>query len=194
MTIPAIKEELDLERMHPIWSAKYQIQQAERELETLEQNEQALAEERLSLIRKSDTEAPGTRSRLEKIEAEILRLHTCQRCEQDQITALTGELPGIRQAAQEKANELEALEERKNLAMIEIEGINGQLASLLNDDLAQELIDLMEARGKLAQEFKGIPWLIADVRSYFHLQPGVKQIEVPKLPGHIRTLIEALSK
>ena len=79
MTIPAIKEELDLERMHPIWSAKYQIQQAERELETLEQNEQALAEERLSLIRKSDTEAPGTRSRLEKIEAEILRLHTCQR-------------------------------------------------------------------------------------------------------------------
>jgi len=194
MTIPAIKEDLDLERMHPIWSAKYQIQQAERELETLEQNEQALAEERLSLIRKSDTEAPGTRSRLEKIEAEILRLQTCQRLEQDQITALTGELPGIRQAAQEKANELEALEERKNLAMIEIEGINGQLASLLNDDLAQELIDLMEARGKLAQEFKGIPWLIADVRSYFHLQPGVQEVDVPKLPGHLRELTEALLK
>ncbi len=194
MTIPAIKEDLDLERMHPIWSAKYQIQQAERELETLEQNEQALAEERLSLIRKSDTEAPGTRSRLEKIEAEILRLQTCQRLEQDQITALTGELPGIRQEAQEKANELEALEERKNLAMIEIEGINGQLASLLNDDLAQELIDLMEARGKLAKEFKGIPWLIADVRSYFHLQPGVQEVDVPKLPEHIRTLIAVLSK
>ena len=194
MTIPAINEELDLERMHPIWSAKYQIQQAERELETLEQNEQALAEERLSLIRKSDTEAPGTRSRLEKIEAEILRLQTCQRLEQDQITALTGELPGIRQAAQEKANELEALEERKNLALIEIEGINGQLASLLNDDLAQELIDLMEARGKLAKEFKGTPWLIADVRSYFHLQPGVQEVDVPKLPKHIRTLIAVLSK
>ncbi len=194
MTIPAINEELDLERMHPIWSAKYQIQQAERELETLEQNEQALAEERLSLIRKSDTEAPGTRSRLEKIEAEILRLQTCQRLEQDQITALTGELPGIRQAAQEKANELEALEERKNLALIEIEGINGQLASLLNADLAQELIDLMEARGKLAKEFKGIPWLIADVRSYFHLQPGIQAVDVPKLPGHIRTLIAVLSK
>ncbi len=194
MTIPAIKEELDLERMHPIWSAKYQIQQAERELETLEQNEQALAEERLSLIRERDTEAPGTRSRLEKIEAEILRLQTCQRLEQDQITALTGELPGIRQAAQEKANELEALEERKNLALIEIEGINGQLASLLNDDLAQELIDLMEARGKLAKEFKGIPWLIADVRSYFHLQPGVQEVDVPKLPGHLRELTEAFLK
>ncbi len=194
MTIPAIKEELDLERMHPIWSAKYHIQQAERELETLEQNEQALAEERLSLIRERDTEAPGPRSRLEKIEAEILRLHTCQRCEQDQITALTGKLPEIRQGAQEKANELEALEERQNLAMIEIEAINGQLASLLNDDLAQELIDLMEARGKLAKEFKGIPWLIADVRSYFHLQPGVQAVDVPKLPGHLRELTEALLK
>ena len=194
MTLAAVKEGFDIENLHPVLSARLQIQSAEKERAALEQSEQALAKERLSLLSGGGTETPYIRSKLEEIEAEILRLQTRQRREQDKIGALKAELPGMRKEAQQKVKELEAHEERLPEASVEIEVINGQLAALVNAELVEELTELIEERNRVVKDFKSLPWLIQSVKSYFHLQPGIQEVEIPKLPEHINDLVGALSK
>ncbi len=100
-TVKEVKEErLDLEQIHPVWSAKYQIQTCETELKKLAETEQALAEERMVILRERDTEAPGTRTRLQDLEREINRLQVRQTRESDKIAALKSELPQLREEAQ----------------------------------------------------------------------------------------------
>jgi len=190
----AVEEELDLEMIHPIWSAKYQIQIAEKELTTLGQTEQALAEERMVILKERDTEAPGIKTRLQDLESEINRLQIRQSREGDKIKSLTDELPELREEAQVQLDKLAALKKRLPEVSLEVESLNAQLASLLNAELVEQLIDLVEKRNEVAKELKGLPFLISNTRSFFHLQPGVEQIDVPKLPGHLRELTEALSK
>jgi len=194
MTIAtATKEEFDLERMHPIWSAKYGIETATTGLKKLAETEEALAEQRLAII-KTGSQAPVDEGKLQNLESEISRLQTRQTREQDKIAALTDELPELREEAQGQLNKLNSLKKQLPKVTSEIEEIDSQLASRLSKELTRELIDLVEKRNRVVKELRGIPFLISDVRSYFHLQPGVEKVDAPKLPEHIRTLIEALSK
>ncbi len=187
-------EELDLEQIHPVWSAKYGIQTCETELKKLAETEEALAEERMTILREKDTEAPGTKTRLEWLESEIGRLQVRQTREGDKIKALTDELPGLRVEAEKQLNELITLEERLPKVAGEIESLDSRLAEILSKELAQRLIDLIGKRNQAVKEFKGLPFLISGVKSYFHLLPGTEQVEVPKLPEHICDLGKALSK
>jgi len=193
-TATAVEEELDLEMIHPIWSAKYGIETCGTELKKLAEIEAAMAEERMTILREKDTEAPGTKTRLENLEREIGRLQTRQTREGDKIKALTDELPELRKEAEAQLDKLAALKKRLPEVSSEIESIDSQLASVLSIELAQQLIDLLEERNEVAKRLKGIPFLISEVKSYFHLQPGVEQIDVPKLSEHICDLGKALSK
>jgi len=195
MTMTAVKEDrLDIEQIHPVLSSTYQIQIAEKELATLGQKEEEIARERLSLLSGGNTEAPQIREKLEGIEAEILRLQTRQRREQDKISALTGELPELRKEAEKQLDKLVELYGRLPKASLEIEGVNAELEALVNEALVEQLTGLIERRNTLVKEYQGIPWLIQNLKSYFHLQPGIQEVEVPKLPEHINDLVGALSK
>jgi len=194
MTIAtATKEEFDIETAHPVWSAKYGIQTATTGLKKLVATEAALAEQRLAII-KTGSQAPVDEERLENLESEINRLQTRQTREQDKIKALTDELPELREEAQAQLDKLTELRKQLPKVTSEIEEIDSRLSEVLSKELTRELIGLVEKRNQAVKELRGIPFLISNVRSYFHLQPGVEQIDVPQLPEHIRTLIEALSK
>jgi len=194
MTLAAVREGFDIEQIHPVFNSTYGIQTAETTLSELAAQETDLRDKRVSILREGDTEAAGTRSKLEQIEAAIHRLEVQQTREGDKIKSLTDELPELRKEAEKQLDKLVALEERLPEVSLAIESVNAQLASLLNSDLVEQLIDLVEKRNEVAKEYRGIPFLIRDVRSFFHLQPGVREVEAPKLPEHITDLVKALSK
>lgn len=103
-------------------------------------------------------------------------------------------VPTLRKEAEKQFNQLIAHEERLPEARLEIEGVNAELAALVNTELVEQLTGLMEKRNTLVKEYRGIPWLIQNLKSYFHLQPGVQGVDVPKVPKHICDLGKALSK
>jgi len=107
---------------------------------------------------------------------------------------LSDELTGLKKEAHAQLDKLTALRKRLPEVTGKIESIDSQLASLLNVEVAERLIGLVEKRNEVAKELKGIPWLISGVRSYFHLEPGVQEVDIPTLPDHLRELREALSK
>ena len=131
---------------------------------------------------------------MQDLESEINRLQVRQSREGDKIKALNDELPELRKEAEKQSDKLVELYGRLPEVSLEIESINAQLASLLNSDLVEQLIVLVEKRNELAKQYRGLPFWIRDVRSFFHLQPGVQEIEIPKLPEHISDLVTALSK
>ena len=115
------KEEFNLEQMHPVFSSKYQIQQAEAELRKLEAEEAAKADERLGLLR--DTPLGYKRS-VQDLETEINSLRVRQEREADKIKLLTDELPELRRQAEEKLSELVRLEGRIEELAAEVKTLN----------------------------------------------------------------------
>jgi len=188
------KEEFNLERLHPVWSAKYQIQTCETELKKLAETEAALAEERMLILRERDTEAPGTKTRLHDLETEITSLRVRQEREADKIKLLTDELPQLRKEAEEKLSELVRLEGRIEELADEVESLNYDIWKICDNSLVHRLRGLLSKRERVVEDLRKLPYVIRDVKSFFHLEPGVTEVEIPVLDQTVTNVGEALLK
>lgn len=194
MSTATVTEELQIENLHPVLSNRWQIEQAGKELVKLEEEERRLSGERLALISEGGTEAPGTRSKLEKLETEIGRLQTLQRREADKIEALKQELPELRKQAEAKLEELIAIEGRSKELAEEVKTLNYEIWKICDNSLVHRLRGLLSKRERVVEDLRKLPYVIRDVKSYFHMTPGVTEVEIPVLDQTVTNVGEALLK
>lgn len=192
MTTATVKEELDIERLHPILSNRWQAEAAGKELTDFEEQERNLTAERLQLIQ--GTESPRTQTRLNEIEGEILRLQTLQLRSQDKIEALKQELPKLRKEAEAKLEELIKLEARGEELAEDVKSLSYDIWKICDNSLVHRLRGLLSKRERVVEDLRKLPYLIRDVKSFFHLEPGVKPVEIPVLDQKVVDLGEALLK
>lgn len=192
MTTEVKEERLDIERLHPVLSNRWQIEQAGKELTSFEEQERNLTAERLQLIQ--GTESPRTQTRLNEIEGEMIRLQTLQRRSQDKIESLKSDLPKLRKEAEAKLEELIKLESRSEELADEVKSLNYDIWKICDNSLVHRLRGLLSKRERVVEDLRKLPYLIRDLTGYFHLSPEVREVEIPALDKTVTNVGEALLK